>query len=227
MIRLLPFLGLLILPACAPFFPPPVEPQIAHVRTVALANSCTQTVRFHQGITAFDNVHREENEQELSQRLTAAVRKGLAERFQVLPVEVPPSYLPVMGHSLLNRTPTLPTVLGVDGVVVIKPLLVGTSEPAIGMQGFGITTYRLGLPSFAFANLAINLRDSKTTESLPGVTISDTQPIPGVKWKSQWADYTPSERQAIHDALQRIFDRAAVKIASHYARRSPHSTTPP
>lgn len=107
-------------------------------------------IRFHQGITAFDNLHRQEELPELNEALVKAVSQKLSKRFKVVSSQIPTVYTTNPGRY---GVPVLPPVQGTDAVLTIMPRLTGTSEPAIAMQGYGVRTARIGRGASAFANL--------------------------------------------------------------------------
>lgn len=213
-IRLLSqIIALGVLSSCALVSNTP-KPTLDAAKSISIASGIQKTIRFHQGITAFDNLHRQEELPELNEALVKAVSQKVSKRFKVVSSQIPTVYTTSPGRY---GVPVLPPVQGTDAVLTIMPRLTGTSEPAIAMQGYGVRTARIGRGASAFANLRIAVYDARTTKAVSIVYVSDLCPLVGVDWRSDWAEYSPAERAEIERGMRVIFDRAADKIAAQIA----------
>lgn len=191
------------------------KPTLDAVKTISIACGSQKMIRFHQGITAFDNVHRQEEIPAMNEALVKAVSQKLSGRFKVVSAQEPAIYTTRPDRY---KIPVRPPVQGTDAVLTIMPWLTGTSEPAIAMQGYGVRTARIGSGATAFANLDITVYDARTTKAVTGVFVSDACPLVGVDWRPNWTEYSPAERVEIERGLRLIFDRAADKIAAKIAK---------
>ncbi len=209
------FLSLLaftLLANCAQTLP---TKSLEGVKSVAVANSVQDFRRFHQGITAFDSVVRDEKIPELDQALVSSVEQALKSRFQVRQATVPAVYL--KRRTIYTMGTVYPAVAGVDAVMVIKPALLGTSEPAIAMQGYGVQTARIGSGASSFANLELELVDASNGAILKTWIYSGGEPIAGVDWRSEWSAYTPAEKAAIIRSLKSLFEKTGMRLAEKMA----------
>ena len=168
-------------------------------------------VRFHQGITAFDNVYRRQASPFLDEALSKAVQKGLSSRFVISTANVPEAYRSG-GPGMFGIAPPMPPVAGVDGVAVIRRLAAGTSEPALAMQGYGIQTSRFGSSAQGFVNVEIVLFDAHTGRRFKSCMVSTKAPVSGTVWHSEWTDYTASEKAVIEQGLLRLFDEVPLIV---------------
>jgi hypothetical protein len=185
------------------------RPTLDAAKTISIASGCHKMIRFHQGITAFDNVHREEDLPSVNQALVKAFTKEVSGRFKVVPAQIPEVYTKRhRGFSVPVFTP----VQGTDAVLTIMPWLTGTSEPEIATQGYGIRSARIGRGASAFANLDITVYDARTTKPVYWIYVRDVCPLVGVDWRSNWSEYTPAERAEIERGLNLIFQRTAEKL---------------
>jgi|GEM_PF-2741370 len=210
--------SLVLLVGCAGIVPNGMHASSnSSIKSIAIVNACDHMVRFHQGITVFDNVFRHQPSPELDAHLLGALSRELGTRFHLPKVSVPPEYT-AKGKGFFNTLPPLPPVAGVDAIAVIRPLVTGTSEPAIAKQGYGISTARLGGGAMTFCNIKIVCYDAKTTKEIATIFIEESQPVLGISWKSEWQEYLPQQQQQILSALKATFDAATVKAATRFSR---------